>query len=155
MVVHGREVIAASNAELVFLDERMRTTRTVKVPFEVSSMDVVGEHTIVLCGEGNITHVTLDSGVVSRVLTASGDANYCCVAARDKSSFYFGTAAGRVGVMEIDSGVELGSFDVGFALKGFLVTGNKLLAYGGDWNKAGRSAAFVTVETITRKAGVG
>ena len=49
--------------------------------------------------------------------------------------------------------MELGSIEVGFSLRGLLVIGNKLMAYGGEWNKtgrAGRAAAFVTIETKTQ-----
>ncbi|RXH38630.1 hypothetical protein XH99_00685 [Bradyrhizobium nanningense] len=153
MVVNGNEVVAASQRELVFLDHSMKTLRTVPVPDEVASMDVVNKDTMVVCGEGHISIVNLVGGAYSRMITASNDATYCCVAARDADSFYFGTTTGRVGVMQLSSGVELGSVDVGFPLRGILLVGKKLLAYGGDWNKAARtprSAAFLTVETITR-----
>ncbi|MCA6106104.1 WD40 repeat domain-containing protein [Bradyrhizobium cenepequi] len=153
MAVNGMDVIAASSRELVFLDHNMNTLRTVQVPNEVASMDVINNDTLVVCGEGHITHVNLAGGSFSRMITASNDATYCCVAARDIDSFYFGTTSGRVGVMQLSSGVELGSTDVGFPLRGIVTSGNKLLAYGGEWNKngrAGRAAAFLTVETKTQ-----
>jgi hypothetical protein len=117
-------------------------------------MDVVNRDALVVCGEGHITHVTLGGGAVSRIITASEDADYCCVAARDSDSFYFGTTTGRVGVMQLSSGVELGSVEVAFPLRGLLVLGNKVMAYGGDWHAKGRNraAAFITVETRTHRA---
>ncbi|OSI70981.1 hypothetical protein BSZ21_10245 [Bradyrhizobium canariense] len=150
MIVNGGEVIAASQRELIFLDQNMRTLRTVQVPNEVTSMDVVNKDTLVVCGEGHISHVNLTGGAFSRMITASNDATYCCVAALDNDSFYFGTTTGRVGVMQLSSGIELGSTNVGFPLVGIVVFGNKLVAYGGDWNKAGRqgrSAAILNIET--------
>lgn len=154
--VYGSEVIAASQRELVFLDHNMKTLRTVAVPNEVAGMDVINNNSLVVCGEGHITHVNLAGGSYVRMITAAEDVSYCCVAARDQDSFYFGTTTGRVGVMQLSSGVELGSVEVGFSLRGLLVTGNKLMAYGGEWNsagRAGRAAAFVTVETSTRALG--
>jgi hypothetical protein len=151
MIVNGHEVIAASLRELVFLDHSMKTLRTIAVPNEVVSMDVINKDTLVVCGEGHISHVNLTGGSFSRMITASNDATYCCVTARDNDSFYFGTTTGRVGVMELSSGVELGSVNVGFSLRGIVVLENKLVAYGGEWNKApgrqARAAAFLTIET--------
>jgi hypothetical protein len=152
MVVNGSEVIAASQRELVFLDHNMKTLRTIGMPNEVASMDVVNGDALIVCGEGHITHVNLVGGSYSRMITASDDASYCCVAARDHDSFYFGTTTGSVGVMQLSSGVELGSIDVGFPLRGIVAAANKLVAYGGEWNKAGRlgrAAAILTVETKT------
>jgi hypothetical protein len=152
MVVNGSDVIAASQRELVFLDHNMKTVRTVKLPYEIASMDVVNKDALVVCGDGHIAQLNLAAGSYSRMITASEDADYCCVAARDSDSFFFGTTKGKVGVMQLSSGVELGSVEVGFPLRGLLVIGNKLMAYGGEWNnneRTGKAAAFVTIEMKT------
>jgi hypothetical protein len=121
------------------------------VPFNVSAMDLIGGHTLLLCSEGHLTHLTLEGGVLARVLTASSTAEYNCVASRDSKSFYFGRSDGRFGVMELVSGEELGSVSVGFDLKNIAAVGSKLIAYGGDWKKNGRSVAVVSVGTRTMK----
>jgi len=150
LAVHGFEVIAASGAELVFLDQQMRTKKTMRVPFEVTGMDVVAENTLVLCGEGNITHVNLESGSYSRIITASNNAEYCCVASFDPDRFYFGTTEGRIGVMALASGEELGSVKIDFALKGIVPALKRVVAYGGEWKSRGKCAAVLTMESITR-----
>jgi hypothetical protein len=150
MTVCGREVVAASQSELVILDHNMKTLRTMRVPYDVSAMDALNADTLVMCGEGNLAVVSLTGGTFARVLTASDHANYCCVAVRDHDTFYFGTEQGRVGLMQVSSGVELGSVEVDFPLRGIALAGNKLLAYGGEWSKVGkpgRSAAFLTIDT--------
>lgn len=150
MTVCGRHVVAASQRELIILDHNMNTLRTVKVPYEVSAMDAVNEETLVMCGEGNLAVVSIAGGTYSRILTASEHAKYCCVAVRDPDTFYFGTEQGRVGIMQLSSGIELGSVEVDFPLRGIVLAGDKVLAYGGEWNrvgKPGRSAAFLTVDT--------
>lgn len=156
MVVNEAEIIAASQRELVFLDHTMTTRRTVRVPNEVVSMDVINSDTLVVCGEGHISHVSLASGSYTRMITPSNDADYCCVAARDNDSFFFGTTKGRVGVMKLSSGAELGYVDVGFELRGIVAINNKVVAYGGEWNRtagrSGRAAAFLTVETKVQPA---
>ena len=150
LVVNGDEVIAASGLELVFLDRDMRTTRTMRVPFEVNSMDVINRETLILCGQGNITHVNLVSGLFARIITASNTADYTCVAKRDAESFFFGTKQGKFGIMELASGEELGFVDVQFELRGILPLAQKVVVYGGDWNNSrGRSAALITMETVT------
>ena len=150
LAVLGFEAVAASGAELVFLDQQMRTKRTMRVPFEVTGMAVVTQDTIVICGEGNIAHVNLQSGAYSRILTASDNAQYCCVAAQDAETFYFGTATGRVGVMAFASGEELGSVELGFELRGIVPVGKKLVAYGGEWKSRERCAAILTMERVTK-----
>lgn len=150
LAVHGFEVIAASGSELIFLSQQMRTQRTIQVPFAVKGMAVIGQDTLVICGEGNITHVNLDSGVYSRIITASNNAQYCCVAPLDAETFYFGTAEGRVGAMALASGEELGTVNIGFELRGIVPVGKKLLAYGGEWKSRGRCAAIVGMETLTK-----
>ncbi|QND73155.1 hypothetical protein [Tardiphaga robiniae] len=152
MIVVGSNVVAASQTELVTLDHSMKTVRSMRVPFEVASMDVVGDETLIACGEGHLTQIRLAAGSYSQILTASNRANYSCVASRDDDSFYYGTSDGRVGVMQLSSGVELGSVDVGFPLNGLLEIDGKLLAYGGEWSPkpgraAGRSAVWILVET--------
>ena len=70
---------------------------------------------------------------------------------RDPDTFYFGTEQGRIGIMQLSSGIELGSVEVDFPLRGIALVGSKVLAYGGEWNKVGkpgRSAAFLTIDTI-------
>jgi hypothetical protein len=151
LVVNGNEVVAASGLELVFLDRDMRTTRTMRVPFEVNSMDAMNRETLILCGQGNITHVNLASGLFARVITASNTADYTCVARRDAESFFFGTKQGKFGIMELASGEELGYVDVQFELRGIVALGQKVVVYGGDWNNSrGRSAALITMETETK-----
>lgn len=142
------EIVAATGPELVFLDENMRTTRTLKMPFQVASVTSLLDRSLIVCGEGHLTHVSVDSGALSRILTASNTTDYCCVRVRDDKTFYFGTTDGRVGVMEILSGTELGSVNIQMELRGLLPLGGKILAYGGSWNKVGRSAALLTVEKI-------
>jgi hypothetical protein len=149
MTVCGRQVIAAAQGELVVLDHNMKTVRTIRVPYEVSAMDAINEETLVMCGEGNLAVVSITGGTYARVLTASDHAKYCCVAVRDLDTFYFGTEQGRVGIMQLSTGIELGSVEVDFPLRGIALVGGKVLAYGGEWNrvgKPGRSAAFLTVD---------
>jgi hypothetical protein len=147
----GQEVIAATGHNLVFLNSEVSTTRTIPVPFAVSSMDAMDANTIIMCGDGHITHLNLLSGAFSRILTASTDAEYCAVAALDAERFYFCTTSGRVGIMELASGEEQGSVDVGFALRGILPTGQKVVAFGGDWNaRSGKNAALLTVQSTSR-----
>jgi hypothetical protein len=150
MSVTRDEVIAATGHELVFLNQDMRTTRTARVPYEANGMAVINNKTLILCGEGRITHVNLDSGIFSRVITASDTSEYSCVAVRDEDTFFFGTAKGRVGIMEFTSGEELGSVEVGFEVRGVLPVMHKVLAYGGGWDKRSRSAAFLTIEDVSR-----
>jgi hypothetical protein len=150
LLVQEFEVIAASGNQLVFLDQMMRTKRTMPVPFPVTGMAAINPVTLVLCGDGNIVHVNLESGSYSRIITASSDAPYCCVAPLNSNAFYFGTSKGRLGVMALSSGEELGSVDLGFELRGILPSQRKVLAYGGDWKTRGRSAAILTMESITR-----
>jgi len=153
LVVHGFEVIAANGTELVFLDQQMRTKKTMRVPFDVNGMVVAAEDTVVLCGEGHLTQVNLQGGTYSRILTASNDAEYSCVAPLDGEKFYFGTADGRVGVMELASGEELGSVKVEFELKGIVQAKKRVIAYGGEWKERGRCAAIITMESVTRPIG--
>jgi hypothetical protein len=150
LVVHGDEVIAASPIELVRLDQDMRTTRTIKTPFEVTGMTVMSKDTIVVCGQGNIAHVNLDSGFYTRMITASDTAKYACVVANGPETFYFGTEEGRCGLMQLASGEELGTIDVGFLVRGIVTQGSKFLAYGGEWSSRGRCAAIVGVETVKK-----
>jgi hypothetical protein len=151
LVVNGDEVVAASGLELVFLDRDMRTTRTMRVPFEVNSMDIINRETLILCGQGNITHVNLTSGMFARIITASNTADYTCVARRDAESFFFGTKQGKFGIMEIASGEEVGYVDVQFELRGIVPLGQKVVVYGGDWNNSrARSAALITMEMVTK-----
>jgi hypothetical protein len=151
LVVNGDEVVAASGLELVFLDRDMRTTRTMRVPFEVNSMDVINPETLILCGQGNITHVNLTSGMFARIITASNTADYTCVARRDAESFFFGTKQGKFGIMELASGEEVGYVDVQFELRGIVPLGQKVVVYGGDWNNPrARSAALITMEMVTK-----
>jgi hypothetical protein len=152
MCASGDEVIVATGAELVFLDPNMRTKRAVKVPFEVNGIDVIDNHTLVVCGQGRITHVNLESGIFSRIITASDTAEYSCVSTRDAASFYFGTTKGRVGIMELASGEEIGTVELGFEVRGIVPTEGKILAYGGTWGDKVRSAAFVTLEDLTNVA---
>jgi hypothetical protein len=152
LAINGYGVIAATGAELVFLNADMRTQGAVKVPFEVNGMDVIDPNTVVICGEGRITHVNLEKGSFSRIITASNIAEYTCVAANDTESFFFGTRQGRVGLMDLASGEELASASVGFEVRGILKTQGKLVAYGGDWGKRGRSAALLTTERVTTAA---
>jgi hypothetical protein len=150
MTVCGREVIAAAQGELVVLDHNMKTVRTIKVPYEVSAMDAINTETLVMCGEGNLAVVSISGGTYSRILTASDQAKYCCVAVRDSDTCYFGTEQGRIGIMQLSSGVELASVEVDFPLRGIALTSGKVLAYGGEWSKVGkpgRSAAFLTIDT--------
>ena len=63
LVSNGAEVIASNANELFFVDSDMRTKRTMRVPFEVKSMAVMDMDTLIICGEGNITHVNLTSGL--------------------------------------------------------------------------------------------
>jgi hypothetical protein len=152
MTVTKDEIIAATGHDLVFLNRDMRTTRTTKVPFEVNGIDVIDNKALVLCGEGRITHVNLESGIFSRIITASETSEYSCVAARDVGTFFFGTTKGRVGIMELASGEELGSVEVGFEVRGLLPVVHKVLAYGGAWEKRSRSAAFLTMEDVSHAA---
>lgn len=149
MTVCGRAVVAASQRELVVLDHSMSTVRSIKVPYEISAIDAVNDDSLIMCGEGNLAIVSLSGGIHTRILTASDTASYCCVAVRNAETFYFGTEQGRVGVMQLSSGVELGSVEVGFPLRGIMLAGSRVLAYGGEWSrlgKPGRAAAFIAVD---------
>ena len=44
LVVNGRDVIAASGIELIFLDSDIRTHGSTKVPFEVNGMSSIRTH---------------------------------------------------------------------------------------------------------------
>lgn len=150
LVVSGLEVIAASEQELVFLNQQMHSSRpSIRAPFPVTGMTVLSKDTLVICGKGNIAHVNLASGVYSRIITASDDAEYTCVVGHSPEAFYFGTAAGRAGLMDLASGEELGSVNVGFEIRGIVPQGGKFLVFGGEWTSKGRSAAIVAVETKT------
>jgi hypothetical protein len=81
---------------------------------------------------------------------SSETSEYSCVAARDAETFFFGTTKGRVGIMELASGEELGSVEVGIEVRGLLPVMRKVLAYGGLWDKRSRSAAFLTMEDVSQ-----
>lgn len=151
LVVAGNQVVAATARNLVILDEQVNTVKAIPLSFGVSAMDLIGGHALILCGEGTLAHLTLDEGVVARILTASRTAAYNCVAAKDSKSFFFGRSDGRIGVMDLASGEELGSISVGFDLKNITAVGGKLIAYGGDWKKPNRSMAVVSIGTRTMK----
>lgn len=150
LMEHYGQIVASTGVELVFLDQDVRTTKTVKMPFQVVSMDTIDQNTLVLCGDGNIVHLNLDSGTFSRIITASNNAEYTTVAAIDTERFYFGTNSGRIGVMELASGEELGSVSVNFPVRGIIPANKKIVAYGGEWKTKSKSAAVLTMDAVTR-----
>jgi WD40 repeat protein len=153
LIVSRSEIIAATSKELVILDEDVRTKRTIPISFDIAAMEMVGESSLLICGPGSIAHVSLAKGISTRLITASNEADYCCVAARDANTFYIGTSDGKLSVLDLASGEELATINVGFNLRGVAPLNQKVLAYGGEWtrkDRKDRSIALVIAADVKR-----
>jgi hypothetical protein len=52
--------------------------------------------------------------------------------------------------MQLSSGEELASIELGFELRGIVPLGTRFLAYGGAWTARGKCAAVIGVETVVK-----
>jgi hypothetical protein len=142
----GDKMLVATGEEIVLVDEDLEVLRRIHLHFRINDFDIVDDETLVVCGHGSIAHVNFAQGIFSRLISASANVEYTCVANLTDNCVCVGTEAGKLLAIDFNSGHEIGSVDLGFPLRGILPINKRILVYGGEWNAnaAGKCAAFVT-----------
>lgn len=139
----------ASGDRVLFVDEELNATLRIPVDFKVRDMFLLNEDTMLACGDGHVAHINLRSGAYSRFLIASSEVKYSSLLSLKTGVFCVGTEDGFIAAIDFNSGEEIGRVDVGFPVRGLLGTDGKVIAYGGDWNRQGRSTAILSWREAT------
>jgi hypothetical protein len=140
----GEQMLVATGEEIVLVDEELEIVRRIHLHFKIHDFDIVDDDTLVVCGHGSIAHVNFAQGVFTRLISASSNVEYTCVANLTDNCICVGTEAGKLLAIDFNSGHEIGSVDLGFPLRGIMPLNKRILVHGGEWNAVGKGAAFVT-----------
>jgi hypothetical protein len=143
VVRKGDQVVVATNDALAFVNADMEEGTRIPLQFEVNDVCVFDEETLVVCGSGNVAYVNIASGIFTRFVTPSKDTEYTCVAKLGAGLICAGAGDGRLSAFDFVSGEELGAAKLMFPIRGLICTENRVIAYGGNWDKSGQSMAAI------------
>jgi hypothetical protein len=152
VVTQGEEVVVATADALTFVNEDMQEGTRIPLQFEINDVLVFDEQTLVVCGLGNIAYVNTAGGAFSRFVTTSTDVDYTCIAKLGPKIVAVGAADGKLSAFDLVSGQELGSVKVNFPVKGIVPVANRVVVYGGHWDKKGPSMASIIWNETVEKA---
>lgn len=149
LLVADDSVVVASNESVLFVGLKENSLEVIKdagsFGFKITDLNFMNPDSLMVCGFGNLAHFNITKGSYARLLTMSSGTSYTAVQRLTDTILLVGTEDDRLLALDINSGAEIGEIDVEFPVKGMIVLGNHVLAYGGSRNSRGaRAIAYLT-----------
>lgn len=140
------KVVAAYGDTLFYLDEELSVTTRVPGHFIIEDFAILPSGAIIACGEGNVANINTESGYYTRFIASGSNETYSCIVSIDERVIATGTESGKVILMDLDSGAEIGHVSAGMPIRGMIVARKKIFAFGGVWGDRGEAIAIISYE---------
>lgn len=134
IILLGNQIAVASGETIYVIDENFTISSRIDARMAISDMCRFDENSLLVCGHGRIGVVNLVSGNYTRMTSDAPEHKYSAICKLNDEVYCSGTENGRVSAAELTNGVEIGHFDTEIHIRGLLLSGNKLFAYGGPRN---------------------
>lgn len=154
LVVKGSQILVAANNKVAVLDEDFDLEREIDLNQRINAMCVLSQNEVVAVGEGIVAVVDFSVGVFTRVLGVPAFVDYVSVVKLADNLIAVATAEGIIRAIDLTSGAESGEINVHMPVKGLAVAGRHLVAYGGEWNKTGKSLCLISWDEAASPAAV-
>jgi hypothetical protein len=135
ILIWGDHVVVAADETVWVLDEYLQVKSEIPIGIPVASMALLPDDKIAIVGAGLLGEVNLAKGAYQRMLTVPPKAEYVAVAHLHGNIVVAGTSNGIVRAIDLNNGAEIGETSTDIGLRGLLVDGNVVFAYGGSWSR--------------------